>query len=259
MSTFVLKIIAAAAMLIDHIGLVLISPTKYPYVFLVLRGIGRLSLPLFLFLIVEGFYHTSNFRNYMKRLGIFALISELPFDLALYKFRFESDFFTDFGQIFADGFNGSKLIDLIGRLFQYQNVFLTLFLGLMLLQLMNKNEKNSSAVAVNVYNGLLTIAFCILASFLRADYSIAGILTLVALYLFRGNKVLVGLGLFIVNGTIVGNVASDNLLAVIPALATLAIIPIAFYNGKKGKDMKYFFYIFYPLHLLFLFIISILI
>lgn len=257
MSTFVLKIIAVVTMLIDHIGAVFISPSEYPYVFLVLRGIGRLSLPLFLFLIVEGFYHTSNIQNYLKRLGIFALISEIPFDLALYKYHFDSDFFSDFGQIFAGGYNGDKLIELLIRLFRYQNVFLTLFLGLLLLQLMNKAEKKYSPLGVNIYNGVLTIAFCILASFVRADYSIAGILTLVALYLFRGNKVLVGLGLFIVNGTIVGNVASDNLLAVIPVLSALAIIPIAFYNGKKGKDMKYFFYIFYPLHLLLLFIISV--
>ena len=74
--------------------------------------------------------------------------------------------------------------------------------------------------------------------------------------IFRGNKLLIGVALFIVNGTIVGNLASDNLLYVIPVLSTLAIVPIAFYNGEKGKDIKLFFYIFYPLHLTLLFVIS---
>jgi hypothetical protein len=244
-------------MLIDNVGAIFISPLDYPQAFIIFRCIGRLSLPIFLFLIVEGFYHTSNIQNYMKRLGIFALISEMPFDLAFYQYHFGTEFLSDFNSIFAGGYHDDKLSDLLINLFKYQNVFITLFLGLLLLYIMSTAEKKFSKnmAGTNMLNGFLTIAFCIAASFIRADYSVAGILTLVAFYLFRGNKLLIGIALFIVNGTIVGSFASDNLLAVIPAVSTLAIIPIAFYNGNKGKDIKYFFYIFYPAHLIILFLI----
>jgi len=258
MSNFVLKIIAVVSMLVDHVGAIFISPSEYPYVFLVLRSIGRLALPIFLFLLVEGFYRTSNFRKYLTRMGIFALISEIPFDLALYEYHYATDFFSDFSAVFAGGYQDDKLGKLLSNLFSYQNVFVTLFFGLLLLNLMREVEKkyaNNMAI-VNLINGLLTIGFCLLTSLFRGDYSIASILMLVAFYLFRGNKLLIGVALFIVNGTIVGNLASDNLLYVIPVLSTLAIVPIAFYNGEKGKDIKLFFYIFYPLHLTLLFVIS---
>lgn len=72
----------------------------------VIRKIGRPAFPVFCFFIVEGFCHTRNVKNYAVRLGIFALISEVPFDLAI------------FGTPFHWG---------------HQNVFFTLFLGLLLI------------------------------------------------------------------------------------------------------------------------------
>lgn len=261
MSTFVLKIIAVVTMLIDHVGAILISPVDYPLAFVIARCIGRISLPLFLFLIVEGFYHTSNVQNYMKRLAIFAFISEIPYDLAFYNYHFGTEFIDDFRSVFEGGYHDERLGTLLKNLFSYQNVFITLLLGLFLLYIMNTVEKKykNNMAANNLINGLLTIAFCIICSLVRADYGLAGILMLVAFYLFRSSKILIGLSLFIVNGTIVGSVTTENLLAAIPVFATLAIIPIIFYNEYKGKDIKYFFYIFYPLHLVLLFLIRILI
>lgn len=259
MSTFALKILAVASMFIDYLGAIFISPSDNPYVYLVFRSIGRLSLPIILFLLSEGFQHTGNIKNYLKRLGIFALISEIPFDLAFYQYHFGTDFISDFRSIFAGGYHSDKLSALLLNLFTYQNVLVTLFLGLLLLYIINNVEKkySNNLGMVNFINGVLTIVFCAISVLIRADSNVAGILMLVAFYLFRGNNVLIGIALFIVNGTIAGNVASDNLLLIIPVLSTLAIIPICFYNGKKGKDIKYFFYIFYPLHLLVLFALSI--
>ena len=78
MTGFHLKLIALTTMFIDHIGAVF-----FPQVTL-LRVIGRISFPLYAFLIAEGCRYTRNRWRYALGLGAFALISELPYDLALH-------------------------------------------------------------------------------------------------------------------------------------------------------------------------------
>lgn len=216
MNNFRLKWIAIITMIIDHTAAVLLPQSSPAWI--VMRVIGRLSFPIFVFLLVEGFHHTKDVKKYLLRLGIFALLSEVPFDLAFYGTVIE---------------------------FTHQNIFFTLFLGLTCIYLTSLVEKNNgkNSLQTNILNGLITLVFCIIASLLHTDYSYAGILLISAFYLFRGNKVLQTLTLFLVSGFILGN---------INVFATLAIIPIAFYNGEKGKSMKYFFYVFYPAHLLIL-------
>lgn len=264
MSTFALKIIAIVTMLIDHIGATLISPSLHPQAYLICRSIGRLAFPIFVFLIVEGFHHTHDIKKYLKRLGIFALISEIPFDLAFYHLHSGANFITDFRNLYnvpSHTINSNQLEQVLERLNANQNVFFTLFLGLLLIYLMSLVEKNLKSVLLgNLVDAALTILICAVAFFMKTDYDIAGILMIVAFYLFRGSKALLSICLFIICGTILSQLdyykETGNVLAIIPMLATFAIIPIAFYNGKKGKDIKYFFYIFYPAHLLLLFLIT---
>ena len=103
-----LKIIAMVCMLIDHTAAVLFdrilisrglldavnasdggasflstgNTAVIYYADMIMRAIGRISFPIFCFLLIEGFLHTHDVKKYALNLGIFALVSEVPFDLA---------------------------------------------------------------------------------------------------------------------------------------------------------------------------------
>lgn len=171
--------------------------------------VGRLAFPLFCSLLTEGFIHTGNIRRYLERLFVFALISEVPFDWALH------------GQPFY---------------WEAQNVFFTLFLGLAMLYLMQKYSFRP-AIQAGIF-----LAAVILAVFFRTDYSGLGICFIFIFYQFYYRKWL-KLGLFAAVSLIVYLQAPQDYTSI------LAVIPMFFYNGKRGLSCKYFFYVFYPAHL----------
>lgn len=220
-----LKLIALITMLIDHIGatilareLIAVQWTQTLYwVYRAMRMVGRIAFPIYCFLLVEGFLHTRDRKKYALRLLLFALISEVPFDLA---------------------FSG-KLLE-----FGYQNVFFTLFIGLITMMAVQTVEERENWNPWMRCVGLLVTgaAGMLLAYFMQTDYDAIGVLCILALYLFRQTR-----GMQILAGCIA--FGSFEL----PAL--VAFIPIAFYNGKRGADFKYLFYIFYPLHLFVLYFI----
>ena len=226
-----LKLIAVVSMLCDHAAIRLLAygliPALYAVgedalaerwnqVFWILRSAGRMAFPIYVFLLTEGFCHTRNRRRYALRLGVFALISEIPFDLLVY----------------------GKIWDT-----HSQNVFFTLFIGLMVMwgfQAVENQERFAKFKKVIFDAGILA-AGILAAEFLNTDYAGIGVACIVLLYVFRKKK-------------------SYQLLAGCIGFsweltAPLAFIPIAFYNGKRGLSLKYFFYIFYPAHLLILYII----
>lgn len=211
-----LKWIAIITMLIDHIGAGIleqlpgffVGSTIYRIDF-VLRLIGRIAFPIFCFLLIEGFLHTSNIKKYAGRLFLFALISEIPFDLAF----------------------KHKILE-----FSYQNVFFTLFIGLMTLIAIKHFENNKAMKIVSMLAGVL------LAQVLHTDYAGFGVVFILLLYMFRDNIKL-------------RNIVSS--IAIIWEItAPIAFIPITLYNGERGMRMKYFFYIFYPGHLFIIYLIS---
>lgn len=144
MNTFILKLIAITSMIIDHYGAIFVTHEIF------YRYIGRLAFPIFCFLLVEGFIHTKDVKRYGKRLFIFALISEIPFDLAFY-----------------------------GELsFQHQNIFLTLFIGLVMMYFLEKSE--------NKWNKISIISISMIAAFiLLVDYNIVGIIYILAFYMTK--------------------------------------------------------------------------
>ena len=75
MSAFTLKMIALVTMIIDHVGAVFFPEIIW------LRYIGRISMPIYAFLLVQGYQHTRDFKRYVIRMAIFAVVSEVPYDL----------------------------------------------------------------------------------------------------------------------------------------------------------------------------------
>lgn len=166
-----LKWIALVTMLIDHIGAVILEmgaisaynqglPSAFSYntsVFLskidvFIRQIGRISFPIFCFLLVEGFYHTSNKRKYAFRLFLFACISEIPFDLC---------------------FRG-RLLE-----FSYQNVMFTLLFGFLTIWAIEfLREKREKLCFIPAALGILT------GMFFHVDYNWKGIVLILVLYFF---------------------------------------------------------------------------
>ena len=234
-----LKFIAMAAMLLDHIGLVLIengylasfkdtdvtlSTLPLFWVNFVIRIIGKLAFPIYAFLIVEGYKHTKDIRKYLIRLLVFGMISEVPFD-----FAYRS----------AISLNA-------------QNVIFTLTIGLVAIitwdGILGKDEdgnrNNYFLVSgkkqfLTIFSLLLYVAF---ATFFRVDYYGFGVAIVWAMYVFK-------------DSIIYRNVITGVLLAMGGPLdigGLLAFIPIKYYNGEKGLNLKYLFYAFYPLHLLML-------
>lgn len=199
--------IAIVAMLIDHVGAVLLPQYR------ILRLIGRIAFPIFTYTLVEGFIHTHDVKKYMTRMGILALISEIPFDLA---------------------FTG-KILE-----FGHQNVFFSLFLGLLMLYLMTKapNELGSFVCVL----GMLFVARC-----LRVDYGYNGLLMVFWYYHYRNNNLMKILGIAFINVFLMGGSQ---------IYALFALIPILLHNGERGPKCKGFFYGFYPVHLLVIYFIN---
>lgn len=238
-----LKLIAIITMFFDHIGAVILERMMTKYLMnakkggtkalmqvyhqhqalfivdAVLREIGRLGFPLFCFLLVEGFYYTRSRKKYALRLFVFALVSEIPFDLAFNK------------QLFYMG---------------YQNVFFTLFFGMTAMLGMDKLEKQlDGKKTVTLLLSTAVTAVCATAAyFLRTDYGAWGVVTIAVMYQLRERKVL---GIF-------GGCMALTIMSLGEISSFLTLIPVKLYNGTRGMNLKYVFYLFYPVHLLLLFL-----
>lgn len=214
-----LKWIAIFSMLIDHIGAAILRFIKAPTgtllnigdLYFVSRQIGRLAFPIFAFLVVQGYQHTSKLNSYIRNMIIFALISQPVFSYAFYN----QPFYT-------------------GHL----NIFFTLTIGILGLALYEQFEERKQFVPQ-----ILTLLVAGgIGEWLNVDYGFYGVAFIMGLGILRHNR-----WMQFLFGVWMGLVQSPT--------ASLAMVPIAFYNGERGNQNKWFFYLFYPVHLLALFLI----
>lgn len=160
-----LKVMAVVTMVIDHTALFLLAdcheyttPVLGGYsIVQLMRTVGRLAFPLFCFLLVEGYRHTSCKKRYALYLLAFALVSEIPWDLLQ---------------------NGTWFS------LKSQNVFFSLLLGFAGISIYGYFQKDT----YNRIVGLLMVGCLALLG--RADYGLNGYLFIIGLYLLRRYRVL---------------------------------------------------------------------
>lgn len=230
-TSFSLHIMAMLFMLCDHLWGTIVPGADW------LTCIGRVAFPIFAFMIVEGYFHTKNLRKYVKRLLVFAVLSEIPFNLAM----------------------GSRIFYPI-----HQNVLWSFLISVGLIHWNEKVKEKQvwkrvfvviASVCIGYIGGLITFV----------DFYNAGILTVLVFYFFRNKKwwcyVAQLACLWYINFELLGGYSyevqafGETHFIARQGIALLALIPIWLYQGKQGyhsKRLQSFYYAFYPLHLLIL-------
>ena len=228
-----LKLIAIIIMFVDHAAYGLlhlylqnnaftIDPnlyTKYNNVYNGMRDFGRIAFPIFAFFLVEGFFHTRNVYKYALRLGIFAVISEIPFDLGLYQ------------QIGYDN---------------HQNVMMTLFIGLVTMIILDYIKKlpGYSDILRAILYICVSIAAMDIGQLTHCDYRWKGIMVIIVLYFAHQYNPF--------------RLIAGSAAICWEKFAPIAFLLLFFYDESKkpSRKLKYVFYLFYPVHLIIIYIIG---
>jgi hypothetical protein len=221
LSANTLKLLAVIAMTIDHVAVVFVNEDSWLWI--AMRVIGRMTAPVMSFFIAEGFCYTRDRRKYIKRIAIFAAISQLPF------------FIIVFGRL------PGSLLEFLTNL----NVMYTFTVSLILLVIIERKP-------IWYIQPFLFTACGIFA--LLGDWSFLAPGWILIFYKFRGNFKLQAIGFSAYSFVTVS--LTDSFLQY---TVLFAMIPLYLYNGKRGNVSpvnKWTFYVYYPLHMAVLVIIK---
>jgi hypothetical protein len=213
-----LKLIALVSMVFDHVGSVFFPQAMW------MRVIGRVAMPVFAFCIAEGYAHTRDRQAYLLRLGLFALISELPFDLAL------------LGEVTLT----------------HQNTLFTFVLALVALMLYDYLTEQYEGAPGRIFGILAAMAIGLLSIALRCDHNVAAVGLVFIFYVLRGYELYVRNLAGAIYEALVRNVG-------VYRWGVLGFLPLMLYNGKRGRGLKLFFYLFYPAHLLVIWLVRLIV
>lgn len=237
-SSATLHILAMLLMLLDHLWATIVPGQEW------LTCLGRVAFPIFAFLAAEGYFHTHNFKRYCLRLLLFALISEVPFNLM---------------------YGGQPLYPF------HQNVLWTFLIALLGMRLLDLARSKMKLWLFVPTAALLVLLFTGIGQLAMVDYFGAGVLTVFVFYFFHGRNwwcfvgQLIGLGFIHIH--LLGSmyypiiVFGHEFHLVQQGLALLALLPIWLYHGRQGhhsKPFQYLCYAFYPVHILILVLLSML-
>ena len=212
-----LKYIAFVSMLIDHTNNALITPILNGTGWLLRLSnlfsiLGRIAFPIFIFFIVEGFFKTSNRKKYLLTLLVFGVISEVPFDMFTSK-----TFYSPY----------------------WNNMMFTLALCLITVWIVDFLKEKIGNKVVWYIVSIVVVAVCsAIAMALSLDYDYHAIVLAYLFYIFYDKPVW---------GSVLGY------LSIIKELYSfLGFGMVLTYNGKRGRQYKWFNYLFYPVHILIL-------
>ena len=236
-NSFTLHILAMIFMLSDHLWIIFFPNQLWLY------ALGRLTFPIFAFMIVEGFFRTKNRKKYLIRIFFFAIISEIPFNL----------------------FSSLAIREVIMLFYPYNNVLWTFLIALCGLNLLEEIENFKNLDKVIRLLGKITISFIsiMMAYLIKSDYLGYGVITVFIFYFFREknyrNIFFQTISIIILNIFIMPdyefpfNFFGKEIFIKVQIFALFSLPIIWLYNGKQGiynNFIKYMFYFFYPLHLL---------
>ena len=230
LDSLTLKLLAMALMLCDHLWATVLPGWMW------LTALGRIAFPIFAFQVAEGFQRTHDRKAYLKRMLLFALISEIPFNYLYYS-----------SPVFPF----------------HQNVMFTFCISILLMMALEKLRRKGKIAYMIAAVFSLPLGY-FLGTLAMVDYYGSGVVTVLIFYLCRqfphgwiGELA----GLAVLNCWLLGGmtvpVSLLGLTVELPeqGLALLALLPIWLYNGRQGvhnKTIQYACYLFYPAHMLIL-------
>lgn len=208
-----LKIIAIVLMTIDHIGCYILPQ------YIILRYIGRLSMPIFAWMIAEGCHYTKNRPRYLLTMLGFAAVCQVVYF------------------VFPDSLS--------------QCILVTFSLSIILIYVMDHASKKGDFLSLCLMGGVFAAVgyICLMlpgdlpGSGFSVDYGLCGVLLPVFIYMGRTKQEKL---LLTAAGLSVLALGSGK----VQWFALLSVPLLALYNGQRGKkNLKYLFYIYYPAHL----------
>ena len=212
-------------MTIDHMAWTFLPGYPTDAFALCLHIIGRLTAPIMMFFVVEGYYHTKNLKKYISRMFVFAFISHFAYALMF----------------------GKSFIPFQDGILDQTSIMWALALGLVALA----TVKSTNPKLKPLYKHII-VGFCLVAS-LCAAWSTPAVLAILYMGIHRGNfkQQMISLVSVIAVYSIVYAIFINLVYGIIHIFVVLAIPLLRRYNGERGKwgGMKWFFYIYYPAHL----------
>ncbi len=221
----ILKVIAIIAMTIDHlawVGIATYSQAETPTQ-IALHCIGRLTAPIMIFFVAEGYHYTHNLRNYIGRMAILAVVSHFAFCF----------------------FNMSSFNPFQNLIFNATSVIWPLMWGLILLKVWDMDNLH---VALKL---LITLAACVLT--ITSDWSCAAPLAILMIGRSRNDfsKQMLWLMAFTTMYAIAFFCIHSQIYGMVHMACWLTVPLLYHYNGERGKIkwLGKFFYWYYPVHM----------